>query len=114
MRRQDGDARYGLKTPTVTPKTDAYTLALADAATIITVTHADAKVISVPLNATVAFPTGTVVNIVRGGAGAVAATGVAGVTLNGADGGSVSIAARYQGVTLLKIDTNTWIASGAY
>ena len=114
LRRQDGDARYGLKTPTVTPKTDAYTLALADAGTIITVTHEDAKVISVPLNATVEFPTGTVVNIVRGGAGAVEVTAVDGVTLNGENEGSVSIADQYQGVTLLKIDTNTWIASGAY
>jgi hypothetical protein len=113
LNRTTADGRFAAKTPTVTPKTDAYTLALADAGTIITVAHADAKVISVPLNATAAFPVGTIINVVRYGAGAVSVTAVDGVTLNGANEGSVSVSTRYQGVTLLKIATDEWIVSGS-
>ena len=115
LNRTTADGRYGLLSPALNAQTDTtYTLALADAGKVVTCENADPVAVSVPLNATAAYPTGTVINVIQKGAGVVTVAGVDGVTLNGANEGSVAIAARWQGVTLLKIGTDTWIASGAF
>ena len=91
----------------------SYTLVLSDDEKIIVSDNANAVTITVPANSSVAFRIGAVINVVQKGAGVVSVTGATGVTVNGTSAGSVSISDRWQGVSLLKIDTNEWIVSGA-
>lgn len=88
-----------------------YTLVLTDQA--VTMDNASANTLTVPANAAVAFPVGSIVNVVQKGAGATTITGDTGVTVNGASAGSVSIAAQWQGVSLWKVAADEWIVSGA-
>lgn len=93
--------------------TSSRTLALTDDRRHLRATHAT-PVLSIPLQATVAFPgnymlTGTA-------ASGMTITAVSGVTLNGADGGSFTVPAISLGggFVLWKIDANAWEAtSGA-
>ena len=89
-----------------------YTLALTDRGLTATMDNAGANTLTIPANAAVAFDIGTVVNVVQIGAGVTTITGDTGVTVNGVSAGSGAINTRYQGVSLLKVATNTWIASG--
>ena len=101
-------------TPTVNAQTGTtYTLALVDAGAVVTATNADAVTVTVPTNAAIAYPVGTVINVLQGGAGAVTVEGDTGVTVNGVSGGSVTTTTQYQGATLLKVATDEWIISGA-
>jgi len=91
-----------------------YTLVLTDSGKIVTMTNAAANVMTVPTNASVAFPVGSVISVLMGGAGTTTVTGDTGVTVNGVSAGSVAISAQYQGLSLLKVATDTWIASGSF
>jgi hypothetical protein len=91
----------------------SYTLVLGDAGKIVTMTNASANTLTIPTNASVAYATGTVLNVIMGGAGTTSITGDTGVTVNGISAGSGDISAQYQGVALIKTGTDTWIASGA-
>jgi hypothetical protein len=91
----------------------SYTLVLGDAGLIVTMTNASANTLTIPTNASVAYATGTVINVIMGGAGTTSITGDTGVTVNGISAGSGDISAQYQGVALIKTGTDTWIASGA-
>jgi len=90
----------------------AYTLVLSDAGKTVYMNNASANTLTIPTNASVAFPSDTVINIVMEGAGATTVTGDTGVTVNGVSAGSGAINTQYQGVTLQKRSTDTWIASG--
>jgi hypothetical protein len=85
-----------------------YTLVLTDSAKFIT--FSIANTLTVPTNASVAFPTGTQINIMQLGTGQVTISG-AGVTLRSA-GSKLKTSAQYAVATLLKIDTDTWVAVG--
>ena len=101
-------------TPTVNAQTGtSYTLALADAGAVVTATNADAVTVTVPTNAAIAYPVGTVINVLQVGAGAVTVEGDTGVTVNGVSAGSVTTTPQYQGVSLLKVGSDEWIVSGA-
>lgn len=89
-----------------------YTLVIGDRGKTVTMTNASANTLTIPANASVAFPTGTVITVIQGGAGATTISAAATVTLNGVSTGSGAINTQYQGVSLLKTATNTWIASG--
>lgn len=77
--------------------------------------------ITIPANASVAFPIGTMIGVTmvdNGGASpanAVRVVPASGVTLNGVAGGSSpdgaqSVSTNYTGLTLHKIATNEWVA----
>lgn len=91
----------------------SYQLALSDAFRVVLRDNASANTTTVPVNASVAFATGTVIPIVQRGAGVSTITAAAGVLLNGVDGGSFAIDARYQMAALLKVGTNAWNLSGS-
>jgi hypothetical protein len=88
-----------------------YTLVLTDSAKFVTLSNASAITLTVPTNASVAFPIGTQVNIMQLGAGQVTISG-AGVTLQSA-GSKLKTSAQYAVATLLKIATDTWVAVGS-
>jgi hypothetical protein len=89
-----------------------YTLVIGDRGDIVTMSNASTNTLTIPPNSSVAFDVGTVIGVVMLGAGTTDITGGAGVTLNGVSTGSGSIQTRYNGVTLTKIATDTWVASG--
>lgn len=93
--------------------TTSKTLALTDANTIQDCSNAATQTITIPLNATVAFPVSTIVGLERNGAGQVTITAVSGaVTLNGVAGGSITIGAQYTGAYLVQESTNVWYLEG--
>jgi hypothetical protein len=88
------------------------TLALTDAEDVLNCTNAAAITITIPTNATVAFPVGTEIAVIRQGAGTIAIAPAGGVTLS-SDGGKRSIKNQYTSVALKKIATDTWVLVGS-
>ena len=87
----------------------AYTLALADAGRMVTLNNAAAITLTIPTNATVAFPVGTRIDILQYGAGQVTVGGS--VTIRSA-GSKLKLAGQYSGATLWKRGTNEWALIG--
>lgn len=105
---------YGIPEYTITTDTTtAKTLALGDAQTLVEMNNASANVLSIPLDATVAFPIGTVISVTMLGAGTTSITALTDVTLNGVSAGSGDIDAQYSGVSLYKRGTDEWVVQGA-
>lgn len=88
------------------------TIGLSDAGTIQQCSNGSAQTITIPLNASVAFDVGTIIIFEQHGVGQVTLDAVSGVTLNGINGGNVSIDAQYLGCYIRKTATNTWVAIG--
>jgi hypothetical protein len=102
-----------LLTPTFT--TNAYTLALGDQGDILLASNgATAGTITIPTNATVAFPTGTQITIIQTGAGQLTVQGAGGVTVNstGATATAPKLRAQNSSATLIKTGTDTWYVVG--
>lgn len=91
-----------------------YTLVLTDAGKVVTMDNASANTLTIPLNASVAFPTNTQIDILMKGAGSTTVTGDTGVTVNGVSAGGATIDGQYKAITLLKVATDTWIMFGAH
>ena len=89
----------------------SYTLALTNANKLQKCTSGTAMTITIPTNATVAFPINTEIAIVQYGTGKVTVAGD-GVTINSA-GGLKSTSAQYASMTLKKIATNEWLLVGS-
>ncbi len=92
-------------------QTASYTLVLADAGKAVDVDSASATIVTVPPNASVAFPVGTCIEICRYGTGTVAIAAGAGVTVR-SRGSLLSIAAQYSSASLRKRATDEWILVG--
>jgi hypothetical protein len=99
-----------IKRPVNSQTGTTYTVALADAWALIELTNAGAIALTIPTNATAAFPIGTEIRIAQGGAGAVTISG-AGVTFQ-SRGGLLSTAGQHAVVTLVKVATDTWRVYG--
>jgi hypothetical protein len=99
-----------IKQATINAVTDNYTLALTDANKLVILTAATAKVLTVPLNASVAFPIGTGIGVMRGGTGKLTVVVAVGVTVNSATG--LELVDQYSGATLIKTGTDAWILTG--
>jgi len=89
-----------------------YTLVLADAGKLVTLTNGSAITLTVPTNASVAYPVGTVIALAQLGAGLVSIAGASGVTINGVTPGDDDLAGQWATASLTKLDTNTWLLSG--
>jgi hypothetical protein len=83
----------------------SYTLALADFTKLVTLNNAAAVAVTLPLEATVAWETGTQLRLLNIGAGTVTVAGAVGVTING----TPLTLAQYKGANLIKTGTNTWV-----
>lgn len=91
-------------------KTANYTLVLADAGVAIEMNVAAANTLTVPPNSSVAFPIGTVVEVMQYAAGQVTLTAGVGVTIRTAS--SLTTRAQYSVVSLRKTDVDEWVAAG--
>ena len=90
------------------------TLALEDSGKHFRSTTAGNITLSIPTNATVAFPTGTAISIVEQAAGNILVNAISGVTLYQA-GNSIAgnrVVSTYGVATLMKVDTDAWFISG--
>jgi hypothetical protein len=87
-----------------------YTTVLTDNNKVVTLDNASAIALTVPLNSSVAYPTGAQIHLYNKGAGQVTVAGDAGVTVNSSNG--LKLRAQYSVATLIKLDTNTWVLIG--
>lgn len=91
-------------------QTASYTLVLADKNKIVEMNVAGANTLTVPPNASVAFPVGSQIQVLQTGAGQCTITAGAGVTVNGTPG--LKVRAQWSYVTLIKRATDTWVVVG--
>jgi hypothetical protein len=92
-------------------QTASYTLVLGDADKLVEVNNASANNLTVPLNSSVAFATGTQILLAQYGAGQTTIVATSGVTIR-SNGAKLKLNAQYSGATLIKIDTNEWYLFG--
>jgi hypothetical protein len=109
----DDQAGY-IGTPTAT-KTDNYTLTLQDAGWMLRMNSASAKSITVPTNASVGLPIGTMIGVRNIGAGVCTIASSAPVSVKALGSGTADTAwdiAQYGEVWIRKDDTDTWYIGG--
>ncbi len=87
-----------------------YTLVLADAGKMVTLSNAAAITLTIPTNAVAAFPVDTRIDLLQYGAGQVTVGG-AGVTIR-SSGSKLKLTGQYSGATLWKKDTDEWVLIG--
>jgi hypothetical protein len=85
-------------------------LVLSDASKLIEMGVGTANNLTVPLNSTVAFATGTQISILQTGAGQTTVVATGGVTINATPG--LKLRAQWSSATLIKRATDTWALVG--
>ena len=96
---------------TTNRQTASYTLVLADADKLVEMNVATANDLTIPLNSSVAFATGTQILLAQYGAGQTTIVPASGVTVR-SNGGKLKLNVQYSGATLIKIDTDEWYLFG--
>lgn len=93
-----------------------YTLALTDQyQVLILTTNASTKTVSIPTDASVAFPNGTAITILNTGAGLLTVNAVTAGTTTISSAGATSTAptvAQHRAVCCIKTGTNAWTVIG--
>ena len=95
---------------TFNAQSSSYTLALGDSTNMVEMTGSSANTVTIPTNASVAFPVGTAIDIFQRGTGQTTIAGASGVTVLYTPG--LKLRAQYSAATAVKRDTDTWIVSG--
>jgi hypothetical protein len=108
----------GLVTYTINTQSGAtYTLASTDQYQALVVTsNASTKTVSIPTDATYAFPNGTAITILNTGAGLLTINAVTSGTTTVTSAGAVSASptvAQYKAAVCIKTATNAWTVVGA-
>lgn len=91
---------------TINPRTGGYTLVLGDRGGMVEVNSASTATVTVPSNASVAFPLSTVVRVRKTGTGNVNIVGAVGVTIDWAS--SSTISTRYTIAEIHKNASDHW------
>jgi hypothetical protein len=93
-----------------------YTFVLGDNGQLVTASNASAQTFSIPTNASVAFPTGTQINLLQIGAGQVTiqavTSGTTTIASTGATATAPKLRAQYSSATLIKASTDLWYVVG--
>jgi hypothetical protein len=92
-------------------QTASYTLVLSDADKLVEMNVGSANNLTIPLNSSVAFPTGTQILLAQYGAGQTTIVATSGVTVR-SNGGKLKLNVQYSGATLIKIGTDEWYLFG--
>lgn len=90
----------------------ADTAVLADANNIISANNAAAMTGTIPDEATVAYPVGTVLTYVNTGAGILSLVGDAGVTVNPPPGFTLDSAGQWAVLSATKMGSDLWVVTG--
>lgn len=96
---------------TTNRQTASYTLVLSDADKLVEMNVGSANNLTIPLNSSVAFPTGTQILLAQYGAGQTTIVATSGVTVR-SNGGKLKLNVQYSGATLIKIAENEWYLFG--
>lgn len=88
----------------------SYTTVLADASKLVTLNNGSAITLTIPTNASVAYPVGTKIDLAQIGAGQVTVAGAGGVTVNSTP--TLKFRDQYSAATCIKTATNTWLLVG--
>jgi hypothetical protein len=96
---------------TVSTKTASYTLALVDNGSMISMNLSAANSLTIPANATIAFPIGSQLIIHQEGSGQTTIVAASGVTINAA-GGKLKLNTQFSSATLIKKAINVWSVAG--
>jgi hypothetical protein len=91
--------------------TGNYTLALTDQGKVLPFSTTSTGTVTIPLNSSVAFPTGSFVNFIQTGTGPILVTGASGVSIQ-SEGSKLKLKGQYAVAGALKTDTDTWVAFG--
>lgn len=96
--------------PTTNQRTTSYTLALTDDGKFIDVDSTSNLIITVPTTASVNFPSGSKITIIRVNTGTVTVQGDTGVTVNATPGNKLRD--RWSVATLICRGTDSWVLTG--
>ena len=102
---------------TLNAQTATYTVVLADAdQKLVTMSVAGANDFQIPTNANVAFPVGTVINVIQIGAGQTTikavTSGTTTISSTGASAIAPKLRAQYSAASCIKVATDTWYVVG--
>jgi hypothetical protein len=100
-----------LAAPTLTPKTDTFTLALVDANCTMQCNKASVMDVEIP-GSGIAFTNGTVITLVNYGAGQVTVKALADSSVDVRSSNGFKLRTRYSMATLVKISDTEWVLSG--
>lgn len=89
-------------------QTASYTLQLSDRNKVVAMNNASSAVVTIPTNASVAFPIGSIVNVYAMSNQTITIAGASGVTVRNAG----RLFERYVEISLRKRATDEWVASG--
>ena len=92
-------------------RTSSYTLVLADSGKVVEMNVASVNNLTVPPNSSVAFPIGTIIEIVQLGAGQTTIVADSGVTIR-SPSGKLKLTGQYSSASLRKRATNEWMLIG--
>jgi hypothetical protein len=92
-------------------QTASYTLVLGDADKLVEMNVGSANNLTIPLNSSVAFATGTQILLAQYGAGQTTIVPTSGVTIR-SNASKVKLNAQYSGATLIKIGSDEWYLFG--
>ena len=102
---------------TLNAQTATYTVVLADAdQKLVTMSVAGANDFSIPTNASVAFPIGSVINVIQIGAGQTTikavTSGTTTISSTGATATTPKLRAQFSAASCIKVATDTWYVVG--
>ena len=102
---------------TLNAQTATYTAVLADAdQKLVTMSVASANDFQIPTNANVAFPVGTIINVIQIGAGQTTikavTSGTTTISSTGATATAPKLRAQYSAASCIKVATDTWYVVG--
>jgi hypothetical protein len=97
-------------------QTATYTAVLGDAYKLVTMSNAAANDFLIPTNANVAFPVGTVINVVQIGAGTTTieavTSGTTTISSTGATAAAPELRTQFSAASCVKVATDTWYIFG--
>ena len=92
-------------------RTSSYALVLSDSGKVVEMNVATVNNLTVPPNSSVAFPIGTIIEIVQLGAGQTTIVADSGVTIR-SPSGKLKLTGQYSSASLRKRATNEWMLIG--
>lgn len=94
----------------INQQTAAYTTVLSDRDKLVEINSSTGVTLTIPTEASVAYPVGTSFDILQTGAGQITIAGAAGVTVNATPG--LKLRTQWSSATLFKRAADTWVVYG--
>lgn len=95
----------------INTQTNDYTLVIGDASKIVEMNKGTANTLTIPTHASVAFPVGTIIDIVQAGVGQTSIAGAVGVTIDAA-GGKSKLTTQWSGASIYQRAADEWVLLG--